>query len=312
MSLAAGQFFHNDPSPLQAVQLPLLQHKGVELFIKRDDLLHPQVSGNKWRKLKYNLLHAQQTGARRLLSFGGAYSNHIHALAHAGRLLDFDTIGVIRGGPFADPSPTLREVQACGMRLYHVSRQQYRLRHAEDFQHQLRRRFGDFLSLPEGGSNSLALRGCAELVAELDAQLDEYDVVCVPCGTGGTLAGIAAALLPGRRAVGVAVLKGAAFLRGEVRRLLAQAGADGEFSLWLDYHGGGYARCDETLLRFMEDWRRDTGIELDAVYTGKMMRGLLAAIERDYFPPGSRIVAVHTGGLQGNAGMSRRLKEKRA
>ncbi len=296
MSPSVEEFFATGPSPVQRLHHPLLMRKRVALFIKRDDLLHPLVSGNKWRKLKYNLLQARQQGRRRLLSFGGAHSNHIHALAHAGRLLGFDTIGVIRGGPFAEPSSTLRQATACGMYLHHVSRQDYRLRHDAHFLQDLAYRFGDFQLLPEGGSNTLALRGCAELIHELDRQLGHYHAVCLPCGTGGSLAGVAAALAPGRRALGFAVLKGAGFLHRQVAMLQRAAGVRGDYELLLDYHFGGYAKADERLRKFIARWRP---VPLDPVYTAKMMYGVIDLIDKGAFAPGSRIVVVHTGGLQG-------------
>jgi len=296
MTPSLMEFFSAGPSPVQRLHHPLLARSKVDLFIKRDDLLHPLVSGNKWRKLKHNLLQARQQGCQRLLSFGGAYSNHIHALAHAGRLLGFDTIGVIRGGPFAEPSPTLRQAAACGMHLHHVSRQDYRRRDDARFLRCLAQRFGDFQLLPEGGSNTLALRGCAELVRELDQQLDHYHAVCLPCGTGGTLAGVAAALAPDRRALGFAVLKGAGFLQRQVAALQRSAGLQGDYELLLDYHFGGYARADDRLREFIARWRP---LPLDPVYTAKMMYGVIDLIDKGAFAPGSRIVVVHTGGLQG-------------
>ncbi len=276
---------------------------GVRMFVKRDDLIDPLISGNKWRKLKYNLAEAKRQGQDTLLSFGGAYSNHIHALAHAGRRHGFRTIGVIRGHWHRGLNATLRDAEACGMELFFVSADEYRQRQQPEFQRQLHRRFGDFYLLPEGGSNALATRGCRELVDELEQQLEEgFDVVAVACGTGATLAGLAQGLRPGQRAVGVAVLKNAAFLHDQITRLKASWDG-GDWSLILDGHRGGYARFDPELLEYVRDFRQRFDVPLEPIYTGKLFFQLERMVRRRCFAPGSRIVAVHTGGLQGLAGL---------
>jgi 1-aminocyclopropane-1-carboxylate deaminase len=246
----------------------------VRLLLKHDD--------NKARKLKYNLGH------QRVLTFGGAYSNHIRAVARAGSEHGIETIGVIRGEEHLPLNPSLACAAACGMRLTYLDRASYRLKHTPEIERRLRERWGDVAILPEGGSNAAAVRGCAELPAEIDVG---YDVICCPVGTGGTLAGIAAGLPPGRRAIGFAVLKGAGFLAGEVARLQREAygHAGSNWSLNLDYHFGGYARSTPELDAFAARH----GVE--RVYVAKMLYGLLDLVRQGAFAPGTTIVAVVTG-----------------
>jgi 1-aminocyclopropane-1-carboxylate deaminase len=269
------------------------QHQ-IELWVKRDDLLHPIISGNKWRKLKYSLAHALSLGMDTVVSMGGEYSNHLHALAYVGKLLGLKTIGIVRGGQPTLLTPTLRDVQDWGMALKFVSRTEYRaLRQYKAFdsfpglapQHYW---------LPEGGAQILALKGVAEMVGEIDMA---YDTVCVPCGTGATLAGIAGAVAGNVSVLGFAALKNAGFLRTDVAALLAEPRHNWHINL--AYHFGGYAQTNASLLAFIEDFELHTKISLEAVYTGKMMYGLYDLIRNGYFKPGQRIIAIHTGGLQG-------------
>ncbi|MGW4468766.1 1-aminocyclopropane-1-carboxylate deaminase/D-cysteine desulfhydrase [Nonomuraea sp. NPDC004354] len=241
----------------------------VRLFLKHDD--------NKARKLKYNLGHP------RVLSFGGAYSGHLRALARAGMEHGFETIGVVRGEERLPLNPSLAYAKACGMRLTYLDRATYRLKHTPPVLDGLRERFGDVAILPEGGSNAAAVRGCAELPGEIDV---DYDLICCPVGTGGTLAGIAAGLPEGKRALGFAVLKGAAFLADEVARLQREAYGEvsGNWDLDLDYHFGGYAKLSPAL---------DPSFE--QVYVAKMIYGIVDRARQGAFAPGTRVVAVVTG-----------------
>jgi 1-aminocyclopropane-1-carboxylate deaminase len=269
----------------------------VRLILKREDSSHPQLSGNKWRKLKYNLLAAEAGGHDTLLSFGGAYSNHIFALAAAGRLFGLRTIGVIRGEAHAPLNPTLRFADSCGMSLHYLDRQTYREKHTPAVLEDLRRRFGRFYLIPEGGSNALAVRGCREIVAEIG---EDFTHLCCACGTGGTLAGLIAGLDGRKTVLGFPVLKGADFLHGEIERLLAEAGLanPGNWALMLDYHFGGYAKTRPELLDFIADFHRRTGVALDPVYTGKLLAGIYDLLKRGFFQPGQTVLAIHTGGLQ--------------
>ena len=282
------------PSPLGELIDDRLAAKGVRLFLKRDDLIHPDVPGNKWRKLKYNLLAAGERGCRTLLTFGGAFSNHIRATAAAGHHCGFATVGVIRGEEHLPLNPSLAWAVAHGMRLTYLDRATYRRKTDPDVVAALDREFGPFYLLPEGGSNDLAVRGCAELVGELEIG---FDVICCPCGTGGTLAGIAAAIGTGRRAIGFSALKGGEFLEEDVRRLQERAyGARmGEWSIDTRHHFGGFAKRPPELREFIADFARRHGITLEWVYVAKMMYGLFARVEAGEFEPGTRIVAVVTG-----------------
>ncbi|GGK62708.1 1-aminocyclopropane-1-carboxylate deaminase [Sphaerisporangium melleum] len=292
------------PSPLGEIRDERLG--AVRLFLKRDDLIHAELPGNKWRKLRHNLAEAARLGAGTLLTFGGAYSGHIRATAAAGHRFGFATIGVIRGEEHLPLNPTLARAAAWGMRLTYLDRTAYRAKHTPEVIDRLRARWGEFYLLPEGGSNGLAARGCAELPAEIDAQLatgprpDAFDVICCACGTGGTLAGIAAGLAPGRRAIGFPVLKGGGFLAGEVERLQREGfgAATSNWSLACDFHFGGYARRTPALDAFIDDFAARHGLRLDRVYTAKMMYGIYELAARGAFPAGCRVVAVITGGPQ--------------
>ena len=259
------------------------------------------IGGNKWRKLKYNLIQASTENKLTLLTFGGAWSNHIAATAAAGDRFGFDTIGIIRGEYHDKLNPTLQFAQDCGMRLSFVDRVTYRNKYASDFIDTLHRRYGDFYLLPEGGSNNLAVTGCAGIVTDIDA---EFDIITVPSGTGATLAGIISALHADQSALGFAVLKGANFLDDDVRRMLVENGNPSAHNWRIehDYHFGGYARTTTQLFAFIKYFKSAFGIELDAVYTGKMLFGLFDLIRNGRFDKGTRVVAVHTGGVQGNAG----------
>lgn len=307
--------FQHGPSPLEQLAIPEAAARGVSLMIKRDELLRVgpglALCGNKWRKLQYNLQAARDQGYGRLLSFGGAYSNHIAALAAAGAQFGFDTIGIIRGDPIAGLNPTLRFAEACGMKLVFVSRSAYRQRYGLAYQQKLQQSFGPAYLLPEGGTNLLALQGCMELPREIDAQLSSpTDFYVLSVGTGGTMAGLIAGLNVPARVLGFSALKGG-FLQAEVRWWLDQVFTAGkavpDWSIHTGYHFGGYAKHRPELLHFIQDFYQQHGIALDPIYTGKMLYGLMEMIRQGFFPEGSRIVAVHTGGLQGIAGFNERF-----
>lgn len=264
--------------------------RGLRLFLKRDDLIHPELPGNKWRKLRHNIGPALAHGT--VLTFGGAYSNHIRATAAAGRLFGFGTIGVIRGEEHLPLNDSLAVAERMGMRLTYLDRTAYRRKHEPGVIEALHRQWGDFHLLPEGGSNAPAVRGCAELGAEVPG----FDVVCCPCGTGGTLAGLAAGLAPHQRAVGFSVLKGD-FMDGEVERLQRETygGRRGNWRVENGFHFGGYAKRTRELDAFIDDFAARHGIVLDRIYTAKMMFGVLALAERGAFPEGTRVLAVITG-----------------
>lgn len=291
-------------APVQEIALPSSGPSDVRLFIKREDLLFPLLSGNKYRKLKYNLRHARQEGYDTLLTFGGAYSNHLHATAAAGKRYGFRTIGLVRGEELAKAplNPTLAAARSNGMQLEFLSRGRYRQKTSASFLASLRERYGRVFILPEGGTNERAIRGCAEILGPGDR---DFSHVCCAVGTGGTLAGLARAAAPGMQVRGYPAIR-AAGLQASLRPWIP-----GEhWTLVGDYHFGGYGRIERELVEFINDFKGRTGIPLDPVYTGKMLYGILSDIQAGKFPPGSRILAIHTGGLQGRAGMNMRLAKK--
>lgn len=249
---------------------------------------------NKPRKLKYNLEKAHKAGATTLLTFGGAYSNHIRAVAAAGRAEGFATIGVIRGEERLPLNESLAFAAAQGMHLMYVDRETYRTKKSAEMRRFLESRFGDFFLIPEGGSNPAAVRGCAELPGEI---AEPFDVICCPVGTGGTLAGIAAGLGTGQRAIGFAALKGG-FLSEEVAGLQRQTYGK-VFDNWYiedDFHFGGYAKVPPELDAFAAKFGAEHGFEVDRIYVAKMLYGITQMIEAGSFVAGTRIVAVITTG----------------
>ncbi|MDI1292077.1 MAG: pyridoxal-phosphate dependent enzyme [Methylobacter sp.] len=281
-------------SILTKIDDPMLAQYQIELWMKRDDLLHPVISGNKWRKLKYSLDHALSLGTDTIISMGGAYSNHLHALAYVGKVLGLKTIGLVRGEQPVTLTPTLSDINDWGMELRFVSRADYRLlRQYKNHQALPGLQPGQYW-LTEGGAHALALKGVAELVNEIEIP---YDTLCVPCGTGTTLAGIIDAAQEQVSVLGFAALKNAGFLTAEVEAMLSQSRNNWQINL--GYHFGGFAKINAELSAFTDDFELKTGIPLEPVYTGKMMYAVYDLIKKHYFKPGERIIALHTGGLQG-------------
>ena len=292
-------------SPLQRLQSPFLDKAKVKLYVKRDDLIHPQFGGNKWRKLKYNLQHARENNFDTLLTFGGAWSNHIYSTAAAGKYFGFNTIGLIRGEKFEPLNATLAFAKECGMQLHYLDREQYRKKDDDCFQKKIIKQFGNVYILPEGGSNSLAIKGCEEIVQEINIA---FDVICCASGTGATLAGLVTAITAEKSAIGFSVLKNGSFLTDDVNNFLKDHTPTTipteNWRIESDFHFGGYAKTNEQLFDFMHDFRSQYNIELDAVYTAKMFFGLFELIKINTFKPESVIIAIHSGGLQGNKGFN--------
>ncbi|MGN5117475.1 1-aminocyclopropane-1-carboxylate deaminase/D-cysteine desulfhydrase [Aeromonas sp. 55A] len=286
------------PFPLQRLHHPLLTCYGVELWCKRDDLIHPAISGNKWRKLKYHLLHAKEHGKRHLLSFGGAYSNHIHALAAAGCQSGLRTTGIIRGEYDAVSNSTLRDARRWGMDLVFVDRQSYRRRQDPDWLAQFDA--PDTLIVPEGGSSPLAIPGVAELVGEVPFSPDLW---VLPCASGGTLAGLIASKRDREQILAIAVLKGGGFIADEVCRLHPAAANIPGWRIALDHHDGGYAKFSPALWQWVQNFSATTDLPLEPIYSGKAMWGLFRELAAGRIAPGSKIVFIHTGGMQGLAGL---------
>lgn len=320
-------FFYQNPfhSPLQRIEDERLEAHQIQLFIKRDDLLHPfpkesgflasTVSGNKFRKIKYNAIEMQRLGKSGLITFGGAFSNHIHAAAAAGQLLGIPTVGIIRGERPAVLNTTLTFAESCGMTLRFISRTAYRDKNR--IFKELENQYPNYYWLPEGGTNRFALQGAAEIVPEIITQLDaQPDYICLACGTGGTTAGIISAattLLKPINVLSFSALKGD-FLENDVFQLLKGNYTEGTlfepntyWSIQNDYHFGGYAKWTPTLVDFINDFKTQHDIPLDPIYTGKMLFGVFDLIKKGFFPKNTTIVAVHTGGLQGIDGFNTRF-----
>ncbi|MEQ1584254.1 MAG: pyridoxal-phosphate dependent enzyme [Cyclobacteriaceae bacterium] len=277
----------------------IIEQSGVRLLIKREYQNHPMVSGNKWWKLKYNLEEALKAGQTTLLTFGGTYSNHIYATAAAAHELGLKSIGIIRGEGTLPLNSTLSFAKARGMLLHYISREAYRNKTEASFMEQFHNQFGDFYLIPEGGTNELAVKGCAEFAKQLSAEV-AFDYICLPVGTGGTIAGIIESLDESKKIIGFPVLKGATFLEDEIRKYTSKT----NWQLVFDYHFGGYAKVTKELKEFMDQFEKEFSVPLDPVYTAKMMFGIIDLIKKKFFEAGSTILAIHTGGLQGSAGFN--------
>jgi len=290
----------------QEVQLSILKDKQITLFVKREDLIHPYISGNKYRKLKYNLIEAKKKGFKIVLTFGGAYSNHIAATAFAASEKGFKSIGIIRGEELKEKwvqNPTLKKAHADGMLFRFVSREMYRKKSESSFLSDLEIEFGEYYLIPEGGTNTLAVKGCEEILTQAD---EDFDIVATCVGTGGTIAGLINSTGQHQQVIGFPALKGD-FLQQDIEQMVDNK----RWSLTSDYHFGGYGKITEELVLFINDFKKRTNIPLDPIYTGKMLYGLLDMVKHDTFAPRTKILAVHTGGLQGIEGMNSVLKKKK-
>lgn len=265
----------------------------ITLIIRRLDLVHPQISGNKFFKLKYNFLEAKRQGYQHILSFGGAYSNHIAATAFAAQQFGFQSVGVIRGEELADRplNPTLATAQQFGMKLHFVSRDEYRRKQQPEYLAELARQFPEHYVIPEGGTNALAIQGCQEILKDSDAQ---FDVICCAVGTGGTISGLIEASHGHQQVLGFSALKGS-FLKDEVAQLTKKT----NWNILDDYCCGGYAKTSAALVQFIRDFEAEFSIPLEQVYTAKMLMGIFDLIEKNYFPARSKLLVIHSGGLQG-------------
>ena len=295
------------PIPLQQVKLDFLEEKNIQLYVLREDLIHPTISGNKWRKLLYNLQEAKNLGKQQLLTFGGAFSNHIAATAAAGKQFGFKTIGIIRGEEHLPLNPTLQLAYENGMQFHYVDRTFYREKKYDVlFLETLKEQYGDFYLVPEGGSNAFAVKGCTEIIKNINI---DYDIICCACGTGGTIAGIIASVDETKQVIGFPALKGGEFLKNDIQQLLADYQQQfsveinhPNWSLNTDYHFGGYAKITPELIDFVNDFYQNHSIPLDLIYTGRMLFGIYEMAKMSAFFNGKKIVAIHTGGLQGNCG----------
>lgn len=300
-------------SPIQKIEHPLFINNKLHVFIKRDDLIHPIISGNKWRKLKHNIRYAKAQGYEGILSFGGAYSNHIHALAYATKEKNIQSIGIIRGEEHYQKNATLSQAIQWGMHCQFVDRKTYRLRNNDDYLADLQREYPTYLIVPEGGSNSLALPGVGEIITELNQQIN-YDTLMLPVGSGGTFAGLINADKNQHELLGIAVLKEADHIQQQVNSLLlkntltALNDTNKKWQLLSNFHRGGYAKFSAQDENRIYQFSQETGILFEPIYSGKMLLALLDLIDINHFAPEQTIVLLHTGGLQGINGLIEQKK----
>lgn len=291
----------NVNSPLQLLNDNFFEKHGVNVYIKRDDLIHPEISGNKWRKLKHNIIEAKKNNTNLLISFGGAYSNHIHALAKAGEEFGFKTLGIIRGE--YDPlNPTLQFAKSCGMTLKFISRVEYRNRHNSEYINELHKSYPNSIIIPEGGTNKLALIGFKELINDIPE--DKSDFIICPCGSGGTTAGLLSHSRDNQTIVSIPVLKNGQYLQKEIIELVGNDNNNLDF--FDNYHQGGYGKTNDQLFSFIKAFNNQHNILLEPVYSGKMVMAFYDLLQKGHFKSGSSVTLLHTGGLQGLNGMKQR------
>ena len=306
--------FMQNSSPIQTIYHPLFQQHNIEVQIKRDDLIDPVISGNKWRKLKYNVEHVKEIGFEGILSFGGGYSNHIHALSYLCKQQNLKAVGIIRGEPHYQNNCTLSQAKQWGMSLKFVNRSTYRLRNESEYLQQLQDQYPNHLIVPEGGSNALALQGVAEICHELKQQT-EYDTLITPVGSAGTITGLIHGDMNQHNILGIAVLKQQDYLKNEVVELLNQVTHTSSdlatnWDILSQFHGGGYAKFSQKDLQQLSEFIHMTNIPFEPIYSGKMILALLDLVSQGFFKPKHRIVLLHTGGLQGIAGLIEQNKLK--
>lgn len=300
------------PSPVEEVPYTPINQNGISLYIKRDDLIHAEISGNKWRKLRYNIEKAQLKGHDTLLTFGGAFSNHIAATAAAGRAFGMKTIGMVRGEDADLDNPTLSFARTCGMRIHPISRERFRQADQWEFRSSLKQELGSFYFIPQGGANELGVLGCMDILGECK---EHYDRIFVACGTGTTAAGIAISAKGKCHVHAISVLKNGGFLKEEIRQWMDLLIHDpevedhlmGHLHLETAHHFGGYARTAQALIDFMRDFHRQTHIKLDPVYTGKAAFAMCELARENPSFEGEKWLLIHTGGLQGIPPMERKL-----
>jgi 1-aminocyclopropane-1-carboxylate deaminase len=292
--------------PIQARIQFITCIQNVELHLLREDEIHSRISGNKYRKLKYNLEAYSKGNKDALLTFGGAFSNHISAVAAAGKEFNIPTIGIIRGEELVDKfqeNPTLNEAFENGMKLHFISRTDYREKSTPEFQQKLRSQFGNVFILPEGGTNELAIKGCEEILGD---HTQDFDWISASIGTGGTISGLIRSKKSHQKVLGFPALKDSEFLKEDIKNWTQTQ----DFEIFPDYHFGGYGKITAEFIDFLNDFTQEYNVNLDPIYTGKMVYGLMEKMKEGFFPPKSKILAIHTGGLQGIEGFNQKLQKE--
>jgi 1-aminocyclopropane-1-carboxylate deaminase/D-cysteine desulfhydrase-like pyridoxal-dependent ACC family enzyme len=277
---------------ISKINTKIVQEKNIQLDLLRLDLIHPEISGNKWFKLKHNIDFVIQNNYKSIVSFGGAYSNHLHALAFAGKQYNLKTIGIIRGEVVENE--TLNDCKKWGMEIHFMSRETYREKYDIHFLKTVQEEFKTSYIIPEGGNNALGQKGCTEILSP--KQKENYDLFCCSIGTGATFTGIVNSLGGEKKAMGFSAIKNGHYIANEIQ----QQTPFSNFELQYEYHFGGFAKLNDSLITFMQQFKSEQQIELDRVYTGKMLFGIFDLIEKNSFQEGTKILAIHTGGLQGN------------
>ncbi len=297
-----------DKSPLNKLELPLFLDKKVEVWVKRDDLIHDEMSGNKWRKLRHTVSYLKsQNKYRGVLTFGGAYSNHILAVAYVALKLGLGSVAIIRGGKISPLNKTLARCTELGMKIIYWDRERYKTKHEQEVLVNIQNEYPDYYIVPEGGADKLGIKGCEDIVTEIEI---DFDYITIDCGTGATLAGMVRSLKRFQKAIGFQVLKGEDFISEEVERWNTEHKSELNYEVNTEYHFGGYAKKNLKLIEFMRSFYTEAGIKTDPIYTAKQFYGVLDLIKKDYFPKNSKIVIVHSGGMQGLDGFEKRYKIK--
>lgn len=286
-------------------KVDFVNNSGLQLFLKREDKIHNIISGNKYRKLKFNLINAKELGFKGLLTFGGAYSNHIPAVAYAAKKNGFKSLGFIRGEEIVNnylENPTLKYSHDLGMKFKFLSRSNYKLKTNEYFLRKLKKKFKDYYLIPEGGTNALGVLGCQEILNDSDK---EFDYICCSVGTGGTICGLINSSNENQKIIGFSSIN-KNYLLNDITKFVTNE----NWMLIDDFSFGGYGKVNNELIEFMNNFRLKYGILLDPIYTSKLVYGVLNLITNNFFKPNSKILMIHTGGHQGIFPMNKFLKNK--
>jgi len=286
-------------------KVDFVNNSGLQLFLKREDKIHNIISGNKYRKLKFNLINAKELGFKGLLTFGGAYSNHIPAVAYAAKINGFKSLGFIRGEEIVNKyleNPTLKYSHDLGMKFKFLSRSNYKLKTNEYFLRKLKKKFKDYYLIPEGGTNALGVLGCQEILNDNDK---EFDYICCSVGTGGTICGLINSSNENQKIIGFSSINKNCLLN-DITKFVTNE----NWMLIDDFSFGGYGKVNNELIEFMNNFRLKYGILLDPIYTSKLVYGVLNLITNNFFKPNSKILMIHTGGHQGILPMNKFLKNK--